>query len=46
MLLDVLSTRGGVYIGGASSEEELDGIGEGVEVKVTSLEVLRTGGGV
>ena len=46
MPLDVLSTGGGVYIGGVSSEEELDGIGEGVEVKVTSLEVLRTGGGV
>lgn len=30
--------------GGASEEEEV--IGDGVEVKVTELEVLSTGGGV
>lgn len=46
MPLDVLSTGGGVYIGGTSSEEGLDELGEGVEVKVTPLDVLRTGGGV
>lgn len=45
MPLDVLSTGGGVYIGGTSSEEGLE-LGEGVEVKVTPLDVLRIGGGV